>query len=246
MLIKSNDEKLPELYAALAKAQGGFAPIAKNRSVTIQPKQDRETGYKPPAYTFRYADLEAIIAATRPALSANGLALVQLVTDEGGGAKLLTALLHTSGAALVSEYPIPKMGDRDPKQYGALLTYMRRYMVTPLLGVAADDDLDENGNHSDFEVADNKPAASAPKVTRKPKDEPAEAPPRESAPRTESTAQAGEFVGVGEIKFLENKARSVGVELSEILSSMGGLVAEAGKLTKADFDRVRADLVARG
>lgn len=61
-----------------------------------------------------------------------------------------------------------------------------------------------------------------------------------------ATDGGDKMVGVGEIKFLENKAKAVGVELTEILQQLGGLVAEAGKMTKADFDKVRAELVARG
>lgn len=61
-----------------------------------------------------------------------------------------------------------------------------------------------------------------------------------------ATEGGDKMVGAGEIKFLENKSKAVGVELTELLAALGGLVAEAGKLSKADFDRVRAELVARG
>jgi hypothetical protein len=228
-MIQSNDEKMPELFAALAKAQGEFAPIAKNRSVTIQPKEGR-------AYHFRYADLEAILAAVRPALAANGLALVQPV-DDRDGAKLVTALMHASGAALVSATQIPKIGDRDPKQYGALLTYLRRYMVTALLGVAADDDLDENGNHSDFETTTAAAPAAAPapaRVARKTAAAPA--PSQEGAP----AADAGDLVGVGEVAWLKNKAAAVGADLDKLLADAGGLVLD--KLTKGDFAGLKAKL----
>lgn len=132
------DDAMPELYAALAAAQGQFKPIAKNRTVTIKPREG-------PAYQFKYADLETILAAVRPGLAANGLAFVQVIHSDQGGAVMQSAILHSAGGALVSEFGLPSAGERDPKQYGALLTYIRRYMATAMLGVAADDDLEEDG-----------------------------------------------------------------------------------------------------
>ena len=46
-----------QLYAALAKAQGAFSPIKKDR--------DGQTGNQ----KFKYADFDQLIAATRPARS---------------------------------------------------------------------------------------------------------------------------------------------------------------------------------
>ena len=63
----NKSETIGALAASLAKAQGEFTAIAKNRLVEITMK----TGGK---FKFKYADLDAIIEATRPALSKNGLA----------------------------------------------------------------------------------------------------------------------------------------------------------------------------
>lgn len=127
-------EKIAALYAALAAAQAEFLPIAKNRKVVI--KGDRSS------YEFRYADLEAINAATRPALSKHGIAVYQSIE----GDYLVCVLAHSSGARVSSAVSIPDASaQRDPKQFGGLLTYLRRYLVTGILGVAADDDLDVDG-----------------------------------------------------------------------------------------------------
>lgn len=128
------------LYAALAKAQGAFQPIVKNRNVVITMK----TGG---SYKFRYADLEEITAKTRPALSANGLALIQTVEHGQQGPLLVCRLMHAQGGMIASEVSMPSARDLgDPKTFGAAITYLRRYMVTAMLGVAADDDLDEDGH----------------------------------------------------------------------------------------------------
>lgn len=132
------------LYGALAKAQGDFQPITKNRSVSIDIK-DKQTGAKKGSYQFRYADLEEVTAKTRPALSANGLATTQQILPHGNQTELLTKLLHADGGSLESRIIIALSPTADMKNFGAALSYLRRYAKSALLDVAADDDLDENG-----------------------------------------------------------------------------------------------------
>lgn len=145
------EQKAAQLYAALAKAQGQFLPIEKNRTVMIKSEKG--------SYQFRYADLEEILSKTRPALSANGLALIQRLEHNQGGPLLTCLLAHASGGVVHSEISLPSMRDMgDPKKFGAALTYLRRYMVTAILGVAADDDLDEDGQGYES------PASSHPKL----------------------------------------------------------------------------------
>lgn len=146
--------QMAQLFAALAAAQGEFEPIVKNRSVSIDIKNEQRQ--KVGQYTFRYADLEEITAKTRPALSKHGLATVQIINPSGGGTSLFTRLLHSSGAELVSEIPLP-VNKGDIKSYGATISYLRRYAKSSLLDIAADDDLDENGEEGGQDQA---PAAS--------------------------------------------------------------------------------------
>lgn len=135
-------QQLCLLYAALAKAQGEFQPILKNRSVKISMK----TGG---SYNFRYADLEEITAKTRPALAKNGLATIQPIIQRGNGTVLLTKLVHADGGEIVSEISLPPSSGGDIKNYGAQISYLRRYAKTSILDVAADDDLDENGQEAE-------------------------------------------------------------------------------------------------
>lgn len=128
----------PKLATALAKAQGAFRAIVKNREVEIYSER-KNTKYK-----FKYADLEELIDATREHLAANGLSIVQLIA----GTQLRTVLLHESGEELVSEMPLGAAGGDDIKTFGAKISYLRRYAYQSLLCLAADDDLDEDGNEA--------------------------------------------------------------------------------------------------
>ena len=127
-------DKWAELNTALAEAQGAFPAISKDRTVTVRPKTSAP-------YSYSYATLSGILAAVRPALKANGLALVQLLEDDGRGTCLRTELRHAGGAVLAASFPLPQVPP-DPQALGSLLTYLRRYAITAILGIAADEDDD--------------------------------------------------------------------------------------------------------
>ena len=153
--------QLCALYSALAKAQGEFQPILKNREVQIKM---REGG----SYKFRYADLEEITAKTRPALAKNGLATIQPIVARGNGTILLTKLVHADGGEIVSEIPLPPSSGGDIKNYGAQISYLRRYAKTSILDVAADDDLDENGEGYDEPRAQQQQQRAEPRQSLQP------------------------------------------------------------------------------
>src|SRR5262249_43502692 len=121
------------LNAALAAAQGEFPPIPKQKTVTVETRAGR-------TYAFSYATLDAILAACRPALAKHGLALVQLLENDGRPA-LRPELRHKDGGVVGSSFPLQQVPE-SPQQLGSLITYLRRYMITALLGIAAEEDDD--------------------------------------------------------------------------------------------------------
>ncbi|CAN7302912.1 ERF family protein [Cupriavidus necator] len=133
--LRPGPEGMGVFYAAFAKAQGAFQPIEKNRDVYI--KSDKGS------YSFKYADLAEMRAKTTPAMSQNDLCLFQLVTEDEGVTSIRTIIGHASGAEVESTIRINRQGDM--KQFGATVTYLRRYVIGPMLGIAADDDIDEDG-----------------------------------------------------------------------------------------------------
>ncbi|MDN5514413.1 MAG: ERF family protein [Pseudomonas sp.] len=139
-------EQVAALYAAFAKAQGEFPTIAKNREVEI-PIKDKQTGARFGSYKFRYADLEEINSKTRKPLSANGLGTMQIIgkSTMQAGTSIFTRLTHAEGACIEAEIPLPPQDKRDIKDYGAAVSYLRRYAKSALLDIAADDDVDANG-----------------------------------------------------------------------------------------------------
>jgi hypothetical protein len=131
---RGTPEQLAALYGALAAASVEFAPIVKDREVTIHGKS--KDG-RPIEYTYSYAPLENLIDATRPALGRNGLFVSQPFTRvlaENVG-RVRTRISHAGGACLV--FTLEFIPEGDIKEIGAKTTYSRRYAYQCALGLDA-------------------------------------------------------------------------------------------------------------
>jgi hypothetical protein len=109
-----------------------------------------------PHYKSRYADLATVRDVVVPVLAKHGLAVMQLPSEFGGAVALTTLLTHTSGEWVESTVCL-RSPKSDPQGVGSALTYLRRYSLQALAGVAAEDD-------DDGHAAGQRPAA----VTREP------------------------------------------------------------------------------
>lgn len=124
-------ETIIELAKALAKAQGAIEPATKSS--------------ENPHFRSKYADLSSVWAACRKPLTDNGLSVVQMPVDAPtpGCVALTTLLLHISGEYISSTVSAP-LTKQDAQGIGSALTYLRRYALSAIIGVVADDDDDGN------------------------------------------------------------------------------------------------------
>jgi len=113
-----------ELIAALVKAQAALRPVRKGSVNDFK-------GYK-------YADLADIWDACRSPLTDNGLCVLQATRRGEYGLELVTTLAHTSGQWAASTLPVPP--ESDPQRLGSALTYVRKYALIAIVGLAAEDD----------------------------------------------------------------------------------------------------------
>lgn len=132
-----------ELAKALAAAQGKIRAAEKDRSNSF--------------FNSSYATLSSVWEACREPLSSNGLSVVQQPVNDGDLTGVVTTLLHCSGQWMRSTlWAKPK--DGTPQSLGSCQTYLRRYSLSAVVGVAPDDD---DGNDAQRGAADPK-AGSAP------------------------------------------------------------------------------------
>ena len=125
-------EAIGTIAAALAKAQAEMGNAIKDRTN--------------PAFRSTYADLASVREAVTGPLSANGIAVVQAPGNDGDSVTVETRLIHTSGewlGSVVSARPTKN----DPQAVGSAITYLRRYGLMAMTGIAPDDDDGQAATH---------------------------------------------------------------------------------------------------
>lgn len=120
---------LSKLFGALAKAQGEMKNAAKES--------------ENPHFKSRYADLANVLDAGRKPLADNGLSLIQIPHNTGQMVALTSILGHSSGAWIKGTAKV-KPGKDDAQGMGSVITYLRRYCFSAMVGIAQEDD-DGNG-----------------------------------------------------------------------------------------------------
>lgn len=120
-------ENIDQLATALAAAQAEMKNAKLNK---INPH-----------FKSKYADLAEIRDTVTPALSKNGIAVVQGTDAAESGILVVTRLVHKSGQWIESRFPIAY--DK-PQTMGSAYTYAKRYSLAAICNIAADEDDDAN------------------------------------------------------------------------------------------------------
>jgi hypothetical protein len=115
------------LYQALAAAQAAIGRLGKS-------KQGARS---------KYAPLDVVIDAIRPAMLAQGLVVMQPTRIEGDTLIVDTTIVHApTGESVSCTYPAGPI-TQPHQQLGSGVTYARRYSLMALLGVAPEDEDDD-------------------------------------------------------------------------------------------------------
>lgn len=128
----------PELFAAMAKAQGEIENASKNAAN--------------PHFRSKYADLAEVLNTVRPVLSKHGLSIIQAPGFDGTLAHVTTILAHEAGGYITAVSSC-QPAKSDAQGIGSATTYLRRYAGAAVAGVAQEDD---DGNAA---AHDKKPRA---------------------------------------------------------------------------------------
>lgn len=125
--------EIDQLAIGLAAAQLAFGAVEKTLTAYVKSKKE---GAQP--YSYDYAPLSEVIAAIRPALNANGIALLQPPGLGRTTVALTTLLVHgPSGQWFRSDIRFPYDVEHiDPQAFGTLQSYLRRYSLLSIAGVA--------------------------------------------------------------------------------------------------------------
>lgn len=124
----------PELFAALAKAQAEVENASKTSAN--------------PHFKSRYADLAEVLNTVRPVFARHGLSIVQSTGFDGALVSVTTLLAHESGG-MVTSVASCQPAKTDAQGIGSATTYLRRYSLAAMAGVAQEDDDGNAAAHTD-------------------------------------------------------------------------------------------------
>ena len=123
-----HSDQINEIAGALAKAQGEVMAAIEDKTT--------------PHFKTSYSSLNSVWKACRSATSKNGLAVSQLMTGSNDQLVLVSILMHASGQWIKSILPITSI-KATPQALGSAITYMRRYSLAALVGVAPEEEDDD-------------------------------------------------------------------------------------------------------
>lgn len=119
-----------KLALALSKAQGAIKNAAKDA---------QNPAFKRGEKISTYADLASVWDACRAALTQNEIAVIQQVSGGPDTVTVTTVLAHSSGES-ISCSVTGKPTKMDVQGMGSTVTYLRRYSLASMVGVAPEDD----------------------------------------------------------------------------------------------------------
>ena len=140
-------------FKALAKAQSEIGVVFKDSTN--------------PHFRSRYASLSAVLAAVIPALNGNGFSVMQTpdYSPDDATVFVYTVLRHEGGHVIEGTTRGPIGKRRDIQAFGSCVTYLRRYALLSMLGIAVDEDTD--GNQATARSRETETALTAAQWSRK-------------------------------------------------------------------------------
>ena len=91
---------------------------------------------------YTYMTLTDLLAAVRPVLAKNGLAVTQLLCNTPEGHLSVRTLILDPSGPILDSGPLMFDANTNPQVVGSAVTYYKRYQLAALVGLAGDDDDD--------------------------------------------------------------------------------------------------------
>ena len=130
----NKSETIKELSIALSKFQG---EVHNPNNTAINP-----------FFKSKYAPLSEVLNTARPLLAKQGLSIIQNNYGNGEAVTVTTTLIHSSGEYIESGEMTAKPEKNTAQAMGSIITYLRRYQLSSILGLSSEDDNDGNSQEN--------------------------------------------------------------------------------------------------
>jgi len=183
--MNTQSENIADLAIALSKAQAENGTVHKDA--------------KNPFFKSNYASLAQVWETVRPALTANGLSVVQLPSQDASGYYVESMLIHSSGQWIKCRTYMKPVKE-DPQGIGSLISYARRYALQSLVMVCPDDDDGEMAMGRSTSVPQTRTLPAKVLAPATPKEDPNWFAKVEAVIATKAESATGYLISKGEIK----------------------------------------------
>jgi hypothetical protein len=113
-----------------------------------------------PHFRSKYYQLGDLLAEVKPILARYDLALIQIPTSTEARISVRTQILHGSSGHTFEFESLGVSAAGNVQAHGSAMTYLKRYAISTILGVAGSDETEDDGNAAS-RPAGYKPTAQA-------------------------------------------------------------------------------------
>ena len=128
------------MYTAIQNTQENQVALNTALVNAIAETQDIVADSTNPFHKNKYASLSAHLSVLKPIFKKHGLAILQFPFGDSECVGVKTFVIHKEGGMLSAEALVPAEKGMSGQQAGALISYLRRYALASVAGVATEDD----------------------------------------------------------------------------------------------------------
>lgn len=93
-----------------------------------------------PFHKSKYASLNAHLSLVKPIFAKHGLAILQMPIGKSDAVGVSTTIIHKDGGSISTDAYIPCGQGLKAQEAGSIYSYLRRYAIAAVAGIATDDD----------------------------------------------------------------------------------------------------------
>ena len=139
----NKSDSIIELAKALSKFQG-------------EVKQPKKGGYNP-HFKSHFSTLDDVVKSITETSHKFGLSFMQFPLNDGELVGVKTIVFHESGEFIEGETIYAKPMQNNPQALGSVVSYLKRYSLSAIFGIVADED-DDSNSAMDFNKQNNAPS----------------------------------------------------------------------------------------
>ena len=157
-------QNTPEQLTSLIKAIVAFVSEAK----------DIHADSENPFHRSRYASLEAHLKELKPLANKHGLAIIQMPIGDDCCVGIRNIIMHKDGGMISTNALVPADKGMTGQQAGSIYSYIRRYSLASIAGIATMDDdaesdrVQRSAPKKEFVKLESQPSASGTKFIPNP------------------------------------------------------------------------------